>query len=151
MQRPSHTHSSEGIRINSLGCSTTKNAWLNIFTFSCLAYVRMYLFNKCICGRNLVDPSCLCVLMTYFICECNLSCAESRVPPPLTVAHCKQSGMEVVSQALASWAVSKRANPCLLEIMDSYKQDIETQLTQGVSPQCVMACSWLINVCNHSD
>ena len=59
----------------------------------------------------------------------NLSCAESQVTPPLTVAHCKQSGMEVVSQAVASWAVSKRANPCLLEIMDSYKQDIEKQLT----------------------
>ena len=35
----------------------------------------------------------------------NLSCAESQVTPPLTVAHCKQSGMEVVSQAVASWAV----------------------------------------------
>ena len=69
-------------------------------------------------------------------CECDASCAGSQEVPPLTVAHCKQSGMEVVSHAVASWAVSKRANPCLLEIMDSYKEDIEKQLAQGVS-HCV--------------
>ena len=66
-------------------------------------------------------------------CEPGLSCAGSQEAPPLTVAHCKQSGMEAVSHAVAGWAVSKRANPFLLEIMDSYKEDIEKQLTQGVS------------------
>ena len=71
--------------------------------------------------------------MLAIACALDLSCAGSQEGPPLTVAHCKQSGMEVVSHAVASWAVSKRLNPCLLEIMDSYKEDIEKQLTQGVS------------------
>ena len=66
-------------------------------------------------------------------CESDLSCTGSQEAPLLTVAHCKQSGMEVVSHTVASWAVGKGANPCFLEIMDSYKEDVEKQLTQGVS------------------
>lgn len=73
--------------------------------------------------------------------ECDVSCAGGRGAPLLTVSLCKQSGMEAVCHAVASWAVSTRANPCLLEVMDSYKEDIEKQLTQGIPfPCCVVVC-----------
>ena len=75
-----------------------------------------------------------------------MSCAGGREALPLTVALCKQSGMEVVCHAVASWAVSMRVNPCLLEIMDSYKEDIEKQLTPGTYPipYCMVAGMWLL-------
>jgi len=52
--------------------------------------------------------------------------------------------------------VAKRANPYLLEIMDSYKQDIEKQLTQGVRLPTVcdgmfIMCCLLINVYDRND
>ena len=88
-----------------------------------------------VCMHNMYSYAFGCAFKGYcnwftVCCYWSVAADDSDVPL-LTVAHYKQYGAEVVTQAVADWLISTNLNPVLLKSIQRYIEGIEKELSQG--------------------